>query len=764
MSTRNRTRRTPAGKRHRGPGRQSVEEKNGKRGQNRSPRHSRHREESAVTGPSRSDDIIGFIYAAGGEATAKDIHHALASESRSEQKKTDLILEELCREKALTCRKRVYSIRKDGNLREAIFQGNPRGFGFAIPPPVPGQPESIPHDRSGDFFIPPGAVGRAAHGDRILIRVSASRSGKTEARVISVLARQAAKVVGRLVIKDGDFRVIPEDDRLTYAVEISPDGIGGAENGMIVLAEIIEFNLTHKNPSGRVIKVFGDPARAEVQAEIVIHLHQLPDTFSNETLAEANNLSGVIEPAAGRADLRQIHHVTIDGETARDFDDAVAVISTGKGFTLYVSIADVSHYVTPGSAIDRDAYQRGTSVYFPGRVVPMLPERLSNDLCSLVPDQDRYAFTAILEFDREGKRLGKSFTRSIIRSHHRFTYTTVAQILVDQDPEIRATHQTFIDDLERMGQLGRILEKVRMARGSIGFELPEAEITLAEDGSIASVSRSQRNLAHKLIEEFMLAANEAVASTFTEKGTRQPGFLYRIHEPPDPLKVEEFAEFSRRIGIILPPEPYNPSWFNQAVDSVRGTPKEYIVNNLLLRTMQQARYSPENAGHFGLAASDYSHFTSPIRRYPDLMVHRALSTLLSGGERHRAGTPPGPDTDDAGLFLSQRERVAVDAERDIIARLQAWYMAKHLGEEFTGIISGVAPFGLFIELLESMISGAIPIGDLTGDSYELDDKNHRVLGRGTRRVLQVGDLIRVRVNEVDLQRRRINFVLVEELP
>ncbi|MDH5299171.1 MAG: ribonuclease R, partial [Desulfobulbaceae bacterium] len=537
----------------------------------------------------------------------------------------------------------------------------------------------------------------------------------------------------------------------------------GAKNGEAVVAEITDYRPDNRNPEGRIVEVLGDPNSLQVQTDMVIRKLELPHAFAEAALAQAEALDGVVRPEAGRADLREVLHVTIDGEDARDFDDAVAVVKSPGGYRLYVSIADVSHYVTPGSPLDLDAFRRGTSVYFPTRVVPMLPERLSNDLCSLVPDQDRYAFTAILDFDRKGNRIGKQFTKSLIRSHRRLTYTKVRQVLVDQDPAMRKELKGLLTPLKCMGELAAEIEKQRMARGSIGFELPEAKVEIGEDDQVTGIIRLERNRAHKLIEEFMLAANEAVAETFAQRGMPS---LYRIHEPPDPIKVSEFVEFGRGMGLALPTGSGSPAWFGKVIGLVVGTPQEYIVNNLLLRTMQQARYSPDNVGHFGLAAEYYTHFTSPIRRYPDLMVHRALSKLLAAPEarvKSAADQAPVDTLVDAGAALSKRERVAVDAEREVVDRLKVRFMAQRIDSHYDGVVAGVTSFGLFVELIDIFVNGAVAIGDLNDDYYHHDERHHRLVGKRTNKCFQIGDLVRVRVASVEPSRRHINFDNVRKL-
>lgn len=628
---------------------------------------------------------------------------------------------------------------------EATLFVHPRGFAFATP-------VGEAAGRFGkDIFIPPDALAGAMHGDTVLVELVAHRRDRAEGRVMEVVKRGITRLVGFYVAGRATGLVTPEDPRLPFSVVIKRQQSLGATNGAAVVVEIVKFR-EQGNPEGKIIEVLGDPARPEVQTEMALRAFALPFVFSDETLAETEALSAKVRVDKGRTDLRKIPHVTIDSETARDFDDAVALESSGKGFRLYVSIADVSHYVRPGTALDQEAYARGTSVYFPSKVVPMLPERISNGLCSLVPGEDRYAFTAIIEFDGKGRRRKARFVKSVINSYHRLTYTKVAAMLSDHDPALRKQYADVLPALEEMGRLAALINRQRMERGSIGFEIPEAAIALDEEGAIASISRSERNMAHKLIEEFMLSANEAVADHLA---AAKIDTLYRIHEEPDPTKVTEFAEFGRCMGLELPTGS-GPAWFGQVLALVAGTPREYIVSNLLLQAMQQARYAPRNVGHFGLASPCYTHFTSPIRRYPDLMVHRALAAQTGEGE--------GRDTAEAGEFLSRRERLAVEAERNVVERLVALYMADKVGDEFAAVISGVAAFGLFVELTELMVSGAVALADMTDDYYEVDEKSHRLIGRRNNRTYQIGKLIRVRLVKVDRERRRLSFVLAAEQP
>lgn len=705
------------------------------------------------TGPIAEADILGYLFDKGDGVTFAELLTGLGL-ARKYRKALHSLLDELCRRDVLTCKEKVYALKGSAELVEGVISVNPRGFAFAsVPQPPPGMVIKQ------DLFIAPQDLGTAAHGDRVLLQIAGARRERLEARVVRVLERGRTRLVGTYMAGGATGLVVPEDEHFPFQVVIHREHSLGARNGEAVVVEITEHKSGHHNAVGRIIEVLGDPDDIRVQTEITIRKYELPHVFDAAALEQAEALDAAIRPTAGREDFRDILHVTIDGESARDFDDAVAVQKSRTGYRLYVSIADVGHYVPFGSPLDKEAYRRGTSVYFPTRVVPMLPERLSNNLCSLVPGEDRYGFTAVLDFDRSGKRKGKAFARSIIRSRHRLTYTVVKKILLDKDAALRRQYKPILTPLKWMADLAALLEGRRMARGSIGFEIPEAEIVLDDNDRVTGIKRLERNIAHKLIEEFMLAANEAVAGTFTEQGLAG---MYRIHEAPDPAKIAEFSEFAQGMGLALPSGAGSPAWFAKVLQAVSGTPQEYIVNNLLLRTMKQACYSPENIGHFGLAASDYTHFTSPIRRYPDLMVHRALAAWLAppkaGKKRETAGQV---DLREAGLFLSKRERVAVDAEREMVDRLKVRFMADKIGETFDGVISGVIHFGFFVELIDYFISGAVAVTDLSDDYYKLDERSHRMVGKRSNKMYQIGDLVRVRVKDVNVRRRRIDFLLEE---
>jgi ribonuclease R len=643
-----------------------------------------------------------------------------------------------------------YQLTGDSGLIKAVLDLTARGFGFAL---IEGAAE-----KGKDPFISPANLNGASHGDTILVRLLTSGRGRSEARVVKIIERGISRLCGIYTADRKKGYVTPDNDRLPYTVFIPQGADSGAANDTAVLVEITDYGTGGRPPQGKITEILGDPMTAGVQIRMAIEQFELPLTFPAAVLQEAEKLAAISECEEGRKDLRKIKHVTIDGETAKDFDDAIAVEKIKNGYRLYVSIADVSHYVRAGSAIDREAYQRGTSVYFPNLVLPMLPERLSNDLCSLVPDQDRPAFTAILDFNAGGKRTGQQFCKSMIRSRQRFTYTAVRQILYDRDPAAKKSHKPLMPMLEAAGELADLLNRHRTKRGSIGFNIPEPEIRLDGD-RIEAIARAERNQAHQLIEEFMLAANEAVAETMDREKEK---VLYRIHEKPDPEKVVKFTEATASMGLPLPSGDQSPAWFAMVVKEAQHSPAEYVINNLMLRTMQQARYSPENVGHFGLAAEYYLHFTSPIRRYPDLVAHRVLQNFLGRSGKKVPLLPDRIPLPDAGIHLSKRERVSVDVERNTQARLSALFLREHIGEEFDAIISGVSTFGMFVELRDSFISGAIPVGEMKDDYYILDTRSHKYVGELSARTFQMGDLVRVRLEQVDMLRKKITFSIAGE--
>lgn len=674
--------------------------------------------------------------------------------SRGERQKGGRLLEELAREGSLVhLRGDRYSLPRQVNLVTGTVSAHRDGYGFVSSP-----------ERQGDVFIPAPYMREVMHGDRVVVRVErGGRGAKPEGRVIRVLERAHSTLVGRYEAGSRFGYVVPADPRLSHDVFIPEGADGGARPGQMVVVRLDAFPERNRNPEGTVTEILGDPDDPEVEILTIIHKHGLPYRFPEEVEAEAEGVPSEVrkEELAGREDLRNLPFVTIDGETARDFDDAVtAREEEGGRVRLWVSIADVGHYVTEGSAIDREAYERGTSVYFPGRAIPMLPEKLSNGICSLNPRVERLSMTAEILFDGDGKRLESRFYPSVMCSRARLTYTEVRDMLVHRDPDVLARYPEIVPHLRTMQTLAEGLTAMRRKRGSLDFDLPEAEIVLDLRGKPENIVRAERNIAHRLIEELMLAANEAVATFLSE---RQAPLLYRVHEPPGLDKLQALQEFISHFnyGLAVDERGVDPRELQGLLAEIAGKPEERMINEVLLRSMRQARYSPENIGHFGLAAELYCHFTSPIRRYPDLVVHRVLRQLLaremSAGKRARLEkTLPA-----AGEHTSQRERRAMEAEREVVDLKKCQFMADKIGEEFDGFISGVQPFGFFVELKDYFVEGLVHVSSLGDDFYQYEEDLHRLIGQNRRRQFQIGNPMRVTVQKVNLERKEIDFTLAD---
>lgn len=635
------------------------------------------------------------------------------------------------------------------------------GYGFVAP-----------EGGGEDIFVPAKAVGGALHGDKVSVRTEKSRfgRGKLEGRVVSVLERANSRIVGRLEENRRGAILVPEDIRIGTFFAIPAKAKGTATDGQQVVIEVTSWPVGGRPPEGKVIEVLGWPDDPQVEVQTVIRRFDLPHQFGPATIAEAEAVPGQVtkDDLKDRVDLRKLTTVTIDGETAKDFDDAVSVRPESDGWRLWVSIADVSNYVKPGSSLDQEAYLRGTSVYFPDRCIPMLPERLSNGICSLNPHVDRLTMTAEMLFNKDGRMVESRFYPSVINSDARLTYTLVKQVIVDGDEKGLGEQRSLAPILLQMKELALVLMGMRRNRGSIDFDLPEPEIVIGLTGQTEAIVKSERNLAHQLIEEFMLAANEAVARFVT--GQQLP-FIYRIHEPPDPAKLSDFRDFILPFGFTLEiqGDKASPGALQQLIAEAEGKPEERMVNYGLLRCMKQARYAAINLGHFGLASGCYTHFTSPIRRYPDLIVHRLLRLALShadGGlnkQQQRELDRIAASLAEAAEHTSKRERVAMEAERDIVELKKLQFMQSRIGQEFDGFIAGVAGFGFFVELTEVFVEGLVHVSTLVDDLYRFEEKDHALVGRRGK-VLRIGDPVRVRVVAVNPQARRIEFVLVTHAP
>ena len=656
---------------------------------------------------------------------------------------------------AVTARSREFAV---GRL-----QMHRDGYGFLISErPIEGL--------KGDIFIPPEQAERAMHGDRVVVRIARIEAdGRADGEIVKVLKRGHPTVVGEFRVGRRGQYVVPHDDRIRHWIEI-PEGMelppaaataAGADRigvtppkvespedlpGMIVNVELLEFPEHGANPVGRVVEILGRPGDFGVDVEIVIRKHHLPHQFPPEVLEQAQSIPNTISTREleGRRDFRQMPVVTIDGETARDFDDAVWVdrLPTGN-YSLHVHIADVSHYVRPGTSVDLEARLRGTSVYFPDRAVPMLPYELSTDICSLMPRADRLVLSALLEIDHQGAVVAQEFTPGVIRSAERMTYTNV-HLLLEGDAGLRERYAPLVERFELMRELALILNRKRVRRGSIDFDLPEPLIEFDEWGAMTGVTRAPRNIAHRIIEEFMLAANEAVAGHL--ENTVETS-LYRIHEKPDPKRVMEFEEVAAHFGYSLgvgaipvkrfaftdrhrdgskkPREVELPDaglkissrMYQKLVAKIEGKPEERILSYLMLRSLKQARYSTENEGHFALAAETYTHFTSPIRRYPDLLVHRLMRGIVV------------PDLSTLADECSQSERRAADAERELVEWKKVQFMAERVGDDFDALVISTAKYGLFVELADLFIEGLVPINTLPGDQYTYQENVRKIVGR-----------------------------------
>ncbi len=658
---------------------------------------------------------------------------------------------------------------------------------------------------SGDVYIPADAVQSAMHGDRVVVRIARiEANGRADGEVVKILKRSHPTIVGEFRVGRRGFYLVPHDERLRDWIEI-PDELAipapGAQidrmgpppieittpeklDGMIVNVELLEYPRGGEHGVGRVIEILGLPGDFGIDVEIVIRKFHLPHRFPPEVVEQAESIAGVIASweLVGREDFRRLDVVTIDGETARDFDDAVWVDRLPNGnYALHVHIADVSHYVRPGTPIDSEARLRGTSVYFPDRAVPMLPFELSTNICSLNPRLDRLVLSVLMEFDHRGDMVAQRFVRGVIRSAERMTYTDM-HLLLEGDIKLRDRYRPLAERFELMRELAEILNRKRVRRGSIDFDLPEPLIEFDEWGAMTGVVRSPRNIAHRIIEEFMLAANEAVAAHLQATGLPA---IYRIHEPPDPKRVLEFEEVAAHFGyslgvgaipvkkfayadkrrdgqkmrreIVLPGEiKISPRQYQKLVAKVEGKPEERILSYLMLRSLKQARYSADNVGHFALAANTYTHFTSPIRRYPDLVVHRLLTAALDGRTYSSA-----PELSAIADESSQSERRAAEAERELVEWKKTRFMADRVGDEFDALIISTTKYGLFVELAELFIEGLVPIDSLPGDRYTYHENVRKIIGRHSRREFSIGDRVRVLLERVDTVERKLQFSLAE---
>jgi ribonuclease R len=662
-------------------------------------------------------------------------------------------LRELAREgKVVRLRKNHYALPGGQNIIVGKVQGHEDGFGFLIP-----------EERGKeDVYLNRREMRRVMHGDRVQVRIEKIRRGGTEAHVVQILQRGQERMIGAYQELNGKGYLFPMDPRISRPLQLAP-GKPRLEAGNVIAGEIVRYGTALSQPEAKFIEVLGDPDDPEVQAKAIIFRFDLPATFSPEARRIAATSPQTIGPEAlsSRVDLRSLPIVTIDGENARDFDDAVSIQRKNGHYLLYVAIADVAHYIKSDTVLDQEAYQRGTSVYFPDRALPMLPEELSNGICSLNPREDRLTKTVLLEINRKGEVQRADFFQAVICSRARLTYTEVRRILVDRDQDAQWRTNEQVDQLKLMEELAHILIDNRKARGSLDFELPEAEIILDLQGKPASIVKTERTIAHRIIEEFMIATNEAVARHLKEKDFP---LLYRLHEEPEEESLQALAPFLLTLGYRLPLKKGKtaPKDLQRILESCRGKPEERVLNRMLLRSMKQAHYAPENTGHFGLASSCYTHFTSPIRRYPDLIVHRILQQAIEG---RKLKTMEKDDLirylEEAGKHTSERERIAIDAEREMLDLKRAQFMMDKIGQEFSGSIITLAPFGFFVELETYFVEGLVHLNSLTDDSYHFYEKEQLIKGQRHGRTFRMGDAVRIRVSRINAFRSEIDYELVE---
>ena len=661
-----------------------------------------------------------------------------------------------------TSRGKRFGLPERMNLVVGRVSTSPRGFAFVTP-------DRADDEFRGDVYIAGANLNEAVHGDRVLARVEHVRDGRAEGRIVRIVERGTEQIVGRYDEDDaGQGYVAPFDRRLLMDVQIPHGEEKGARAGEMVTVAITRWPTDRRGAQGRIIEVLGHIEDPGVDTTIIIRKYGIRDAHDPAAIEEARRLGSSVKDSdiASRTDFRRVPTVTIDGEDARDFDDAITIERLPNGnYWLGVHIADVSHYVTEGSALDEDAYERATSVYFPERAVHMFPSELSTGLCSLNPNVDRLTQSVQMEINRRGHVVNYEFHDGVIHSDARMTYTKVNAILMEKDaPEgqrLREEYRELVPMFELMAELFEVLNAARRRRGSIDFDLRESKLMLDDEGMVEAVIATERNVAHRIIEEFMLLANETVAGHLDANNVPS---LYRVHEEPDPAKVEQFEEFIASFGYSLtaPHNNLQPKHFQKLIDRMRGKPEERPIAFLMLRTMQKARYDPANLGHFGLAADTYTHFTSPIRRYPDLVVHRALREArrpMSESRREELSD----DLPEIARHTSERERRAADAERELVQWKKVRFMADKVGDEFDGYVTGVSAFGLYIELIEHFVEGLVHVSTMADDYYRFIERQHVLRGENSGRVFRLGDRVRVQVIRVDMERRQLDLGIADIL-
>lgn len=639
-----------------------------------------------------------------------------------------------------------------GVFLTGVFTAHPKGFGFVS---VDGMEE--------DVFIPEDQVHGAMHQDTVQITVKPGQSGKRrEGAVNRIVKRGTDRIVG-LYQESRNFEfVIPDNERYTRDIFVPKEDSGGAVNGHKVVVELVSYGTDRKSPEGKVVEILGHISDPGTDILSIVKGYDLPVEFPEKVMRQAERVPDRISEAdmQGRTDLRDVQMVTIDGEDAKDLDDAVSLEMNGGQYILGVHIADVANYVQEGSALDREAFERGTSVYLVDRVIPMLPRRLSNGICSLNEGQDRLALSCIMTIDQKGKVLDHVIAETVIRVDRRMTYTSVKKILEEQDAEESARYEELVPMFQRMQELAGLLRARRRARGSIDFDFPETKVILDEKGEPVEIRPYDRNTATKIIEDFMLIANETVAEDYF---WQELPFVYRTHENPDPDRMKKLSTFINNFGysIRFREDEVHPKELQKLLERLEGTPEETLISRLTLRSMKQAKYTTECTGHFGLAARYYCHFTSPIRRYPDLQIHRIIKDSLRGRMNQEKIEHYRKILDEVAKQSSERERRADEAERETIRLKKAEYMSRHLWEEYEGVISGVTGWGLYVEL-PNTVEGLVHVASLQGDYFEYNENAYEMVGQRTGKTYRLGQTVRVQVVKADRTTRTVDFELAEQ--
>jgi len=647
-------------------------------------------------------------------------------------------------------RKGKYGLPRMMNLVRGVISISPRGFGILRPD----------EHTEGEIFVYGRDLNGAMHHDRVMVRINRTGAGgqRPEGEVIRALERAHRQVVGTFRKLRPLPQVIPDDPRLLYPVYVKPKTKMRVNDGDKVLVEITVWPDKDRYPEGRIIEVLGGKGEPGLDVLCIIRKFQLRDEFPSQVVKEARRVAVLPgeDELAQRRDLREWKMVTIDGEDAKDLDDAVSIERTQGGYRLGVHIADVSHYVSEGGVLDKEAFRRGTSVYLTDRVLPMLPPELSNGICSLNAGEDRLAVSVVMDIDEKGEVRNYEIFKSVIRVKERMTYTDVNKILLENDPDLRTRYSELVPDFEVMGELCRILRKRRMDKGALDFDFPETKIIVDEKGWPVAVARMERQLAEMIIEEFMIKANEVVAEHLY---SLKVPTLYRVHERPDEDSIRELNRVLGVFGHRVAEREVQPKHFQEILEKIKDRPEERTVSTIILRSMRHARYAPQPLGHFGLASAYYTHFTSPIRRYPDLVVHRVLTYLLEKGaipaKKRTAWEMKMPL---CGEHSTLREITAEEAERESADLKKAQYMKQFVGEFFDAVVSSVTSFGLFVEL-ENTVEGLVHVSSMADDYYEFDDRSFSLTGRHTGKRFRIGDRVRVQLVNVNIDEAKIDFEL-----